>query len=179
MKKTEKGYLTVEATISLTTFLFFMMFLMNFGQIYQVQTYMLHGLAQTGKNLAFSSYEYKNETMVSKVENIAQFVLEKLKLPIPQKGSIKLRWKGEDYPQAVKQTFQYCVGKNAQNLDSTLKSLGLSQGIQSIKFSDTKKEGDDLHIKASYKVDLIFPFFGIQSIELNHQMVCRLWESSE
>ena len=57
MGEKTRGYLTVEATITLTAFLFMMMFLMNMGQIYRTQNYVIHGLLQSGKSVAFSSYE--------------------------------------------------------------------------------------------------------------------------
>ena len=65
MRKDCEGSLTIEAVIALTAFLFFMMFMANFGHIYRVQNFMAHSLAQSGQMVAFSSYAYSKDCLIS------------------------------------------------------------------------------------------------------------------
>lgn len=176
MKKNTDGYLTVEATITLTTFLFFMMFLMNMGQIYRAQNYVAHGMVQTGQMLSFASYGYGNDTTISKLQDIFKDGLM-IFLGIPMDGQqIKNYWKSGDCAQAVQLAFGYCAGGDSSSTEQYLKRYGLAHGLADINFSGTHKDEENLYIQASYEVELPFAFFGYQSITMHQQIVCGLWE---
>lgn len=175
MKKSADGYLTVEATITLTTFLFFMMFLMNMGQIYRAQNYVTHGMIQTGQMLSFASYEYGSDTTISELQD--KFNNLMIFLGIPMDGQqIKNSWKSGDCAQAVRLAFGYCAGGDSDSTEQYLKRYGLSQGMADINFSGTHKDEENLYVQASYTVQLPFAFFGYKSITMHQQIVCGLWE---
>ena len=176
MKKRQEGILTLEASISLTIYLFAMMFLVNFGQVYRAQNYMAHGLLQTGQMLAFSSYEYGADTTISKLGD-GFMRLFSLVGNTPDRSDIKLAWKDGRYPEAAKTAFGYCAGKDVAETDKYLKQYGISGGIESIDFSKTTcLNGKDLCIRAEYRVDLPFAFFNVSYINMHQQIVCGLWE---
>lgn len=175
MRKWEKGYLTVEATLVLTTFLFFMMFVMNMGQVYRAQNYVTHGLTETGKMLSFASYEYGNKTTISELWDALKDLALFAGLPMDEQ-EIKKAWEGGNCAQAAKMAFGYCAGKNTESTNRYLKRYGLSNGIDTIDFSGTQKNNGNLYIRVTYTVDLPFAFFGIDSIDLHQQVVNGLWE---
>lgn len=164
-----KGYLTVEATLSLTIFLFFMMFLMNMGQIYQTQNFMTHGLMQTGKNLAFNSYSYEQVSLVAELTYLTQALsLE----GTGENVSVGHRWKDKNYKEAAKETF-VCI---CEDLDNELKKMQIKKGIEGIDFSGTTVDGKNLVINAKYDIELPFAFFNFDKVTMHQKVVCGLWK---
>lgn len=171
MKKCSKGYLTVEATITLTVFLFMMMFLMNMGQIYRAQNYVTHSLLQSGKMLSFSSYAYKQ---ISAVDTIGKLVKMLQLCEIGDDGEIELYWRTAQYEKAVKRAFGYCAGENPEQTDAVLKQYGLKNGMDSLTFK-TVTASKDLNIVVEYQIELPFAFFGFDHITMHQQVKCGLW----
>jgi len=181
MMKKQEGILTVEAAISLTAYLFAMMFLVNVGQVYRAQNYMVHGLVQTGQMLAFSSFEYGLDN-----QNRGNITLDDLvdagkRLFGQLSGStgahdIKKSWRSGRYPEAAKLAFGYCAGRDAGETDKYLKRYGITGGVDSIDFAETCCAGKDLYIRTQYRVELPFAFFNISHIDMHQQIVCGLWE---
>ena len=171
MGEKTRGYLTVEATITLTAFLFMMMFLMNMGQIYRTQNYVIHGLLQSGKLVAFSSYEYNQ---YSAVETIAK-VIEMLSMgEVGADNEMAAYCKTEQYDKAVKKAFGYCVGGNPAQTDIILKKYGVEGGIDGIKLAN-KKDSKNILITAEYDIQLPFAFFGFDHVTMHQRVKCGLW----
>lgn len=163
-----EGYLTVEATLSLTAFLFFMMFIMNYGQIYMAQSYVTHGLLQTGKLLSLASYEYDQRSTADAVGNILEIMCVG---NISKAQDIEGNWRLGNYTNAVDKAFPFCAGRSLEENTAACKRYG----IKSIKFEADVKESD-LTITATYQVDLGFPFFGYDQVTLKQQVKNGLWK---
>lgn len=171
MKEDSKGYLTVEATITLTIFLFMMMFIMNMGQIYRAQNYVVHGLLQSGKLLSFSSYEYKQ---ISATDALIK-LNEKLKLGIFAKDrDIEGYWKTTQYDKAAHHAFSYCAGGSPEKTNETLKRYGLKDGVDSMVFNTTSSSGN-LIITVEYQVELPFKLFGFENLTMHQRVKFGLW----
>lgn len=181
MRKRTEGYLTVEATISLTIFLFFMMFIvMNTGQIYRAQNYVTHGLLQSGKMLAFNSFSYENPTVAEVMIDTVEIVLNRISVFwganwFANDHIMKACWNVGAYRAAVKEVFGYCAGAGPAETNAALRRYGLADGIDSIRF-DVEKEDNALVIKAEYDVMLPFRFFGFDHVTMHQQVKCGLWE---
>lgn len=177
MRKDSEGSLTIEAVIALTAFLFFMMFMANFGHIYRAQNFMAHSLAQSGQMVAFSSYAYSKDCLISETMDLTMDLLNQFgMLPgIPVNGlEIRNAWKAENYSEAVQYAFQYCAGGDKDGTDALQKKYG----IESIDFTGTDEDENkkDIRIKAKYTIHIPFAFFGIDQIDMHQQIVCRLWK---
>lgn len=178
--KREEGILTLEASITLTIYLFFMMFLVNVGQIYRAQNYMAHGLMQTGQMLAFSSYEYaldekgRGTLTLGDLANAGAELFGQL-FGLTGASDIKSAWKAEKYWEAAQTAFVYCAGKNKTETEKSLKQCGIN-GMAAIDFSKTCCKDDDLCLRVQYQVDLPFNVFGYDHIDMHQQIVCGLWE---
>lgn len=172
MNNKQDGSLTIEAVFVLTSFLFAMMFLFNIAVIYQIQNDVVHGLSQTGKYLAFSSYEYGEGD--SAIADTMDFVTEISGFLGNSGGSAQRHWKwGQNYGEAAKDMFEFfCEG----DLLEKNPKYGLMEGINSMDFSQTTKDDENLYIRVTYTVHLPFAFLGIDKIEMHSQMVCGLWE---
>lgn len=169
-EKSQEGSLTVEATISLTVYLFLMMFLMNMGQVYRAQNYVTHGMLQSGQMLAFASYEFGEDTTLSMMSDLFQYVGGEAD------ALLKDVWKSGNYSEAAARAFAHCAGDSPAEVDRFLKEYGVTAGRSAIDFSRTSKSEEDLILRAQYTVDLPFAFFHISKIEMHQQVVCGLWE---
>lgn len=161
MKKDSKGYLTIEATISLIVFLFFMMFIMNFGHIYRVQNVVMHSALQTGKMLSFNSFSYDQTSTVDGIADLLQLFVGK------NDSEIELTWKlpgGQD--DAVSKVFNYFISEEDMK----------KYRIEELDFSNSKVENDTLVIDMSYNVKMPFVVFNIEKITLRQRVVCGLWK---
>lgn len=182
MKKKSDGYLTVEATISLTIFLFFMMFIiMNMGQIYRAQNYVTHGLLQSGKMLAINSFSYDDPAISEVIVDVVESVLHRVSVFwganwFANDNIMKLYWNVGGYHTAVKEVFGYCAGASPDETNAALKRYGLANGIDSIDF-DVEKGDSDLLIKAEYEITLPFRFFGFEHVTMHQQVKCGLWSA--
>lgn len=175
MNRNSKGYLTVEATITLTVFLFFMLFIMNFAQIYHVQNYVNHGLLQAGKMLAFNSLEYDRENIL---ESAIQLIQNIGVLGEKKESSYEIEnlWKEEQYEEAVKKSFAYCASVSPDVTYDTLVKYGVMEGVDSLKFSGTTVEDDKLVINVTYDIHLPYVVFNIERITMHQRVVCGLWK---
>lgn len=163
-----EGYLTIEATLSLSVFLFFMMFIMNYGQIYMAQGYIAHGLLQTGKLLSLASYEYDQRSTADAVGNILEAICVG---NTSTAQDIEWSWRVGNYSNAAERAFPFCAGKSPEENTVALKRYG----IKSVGF-EANIEGNDLTITATYQVDLGFPFFGYDKLTLKQQVKNGLWK---
>ena len=164
-----KGYLTVEATLSLTIFLFFMMFIMNMGQIYQTQNFVTHGIMQTGKNLAFNSYSYEQVSVVAELS----YLVQALSLEgTGENVSVGHRWKDKNYKEVAKETYA-CI---FEDLDNELKKMQIKKGIEGIDFSGTTVKDNNLILNVTYDIELPFAFFNFNKVTMHQKVVCGLWK---
>ena len=161
MKADSKGYLTIEATISLIAFLLFMMFIMDFGHVYRTQNLVAHGALQTGKMLSFNSFSYDQTSAID-------LITDTLKLFAGSENSeIELTWVmpgGKD--EAVELVFRYFVSEEDMK----------RYQIESLDFSETEVEGDSLIINLSYDIKLPFAVFNLEKITMHQRVVCGLWK---
>lgn len=162
--KEELGILSVEATIVLTLFLFFTLFIYNFGYVFRAQNYIAHGTLETAKSLSYKSYQYKVEE--------SEYVLEVAKSMISflgfqsDEGLIKQQWRGKQYVEAAKSYFNICFTTN---------EVLEEYHVTSVDFTGTKVSGNNLIVICTYKVELPFPVFGKDSIELHQEAKMGLW----
>lgn len=168
--KQEKGVLTIEATIVLTTMIFFMCFLLNFGYIYRAQNFMMYAVQETGKELSFMSYRYGLE----KDNTFQQAALGLMSLLGYESPNTVLMnaWNSKNYVSAVDQCFQAVSGGLNQNYQKQLERYNIAS------YSITKANVDNannLDIIVTYTVKLPFPLFGYEKMDLHQEALFQLW----
>lgn len=159
----EKGVLSVEATIVLTTLVFFIMLILSLGRVFQAQNYVAHGLLETGKALSFKSYEYKKVKDNVIANGIRQLFSEKA----ANDGDVRSLWNGGNVPKAAEKVFYYIMTDSDTYM--------AYYGIEEMDFSKSMKYGEDLVLHVTYKVKLPFGFFGHEYLTMHQQMRAGLW----
>lgn len=168
----ESGYMSVEASISLTIFLFMMMFMMNFGQIYRIQNYINHNLYQAGKMVSFYSFDYSNRVFV---EDIITFIKSLSNTSV----ALEAEWVRTDFPEGDNKDFSRVVKMAFDNLDPNLSQTLSAYGVEEVLIDEATVSEQDMNVRASYTVKLRFQFLGIEKITMNQQMKCGLWIKGE
>ena len=171
MKK-ENGYLSVEASISLTIFLFMMMFMMNFGQIYRIQNYVNHNLYQAGKMVSFYSFDYDERVL-------AEDVVTLIKSLSGVSAGIEGEWVKQVLLDRESKDYSKCVKLAFDNLDDHVQSTLTEYGVEDVSIDEASVTDHDMNITASYTIKLRFRFVGIQSITMHQHMKCGLWAKGE
>ena len=170
----EKGNLTIEASLVLTMFTFFILFFFSFGQLYKVQNIVSHATVKTAEAISIDSYfrEAVGETNVGKA---ASFICDIVNADNDLSNSI-LTLKEANISKVIRENFIYCIDNSESNTDDILKKNGVKNGLDGIDFSASKLDGDDIVIKVRYTVRLRFPLFGKEEIELTKASKSHLFK---
>ena len=176
----QSGVLTIDATLSLCMVMMVVMFIINMGQIYQAQNVIYHTMLQETK--AMSVYSYKDQLSVTETETLVNNILELFNGKEENTGvAFKTAWNDKDIKHAAELLFpEYLAGAGddcGTKADEILKQYGLENGMDDLDFSGSKINDDgDIEIHAKYKVQLIWPLFGIEELELKQSTLARKWE---
>lgn len=93
-KETQKGALTIEATIVLTTMIIFVLFIMDIGRVYRAQNYMTHSIYRTSKYLSFASHRY---SLPESGTALAETVMGYFGFPRDKDNSVRSLWRNNKY----------------------------------------------------------------------------------
>ena len=178
MKK-ENGILTLEASVSLTAFMLFILFFLNFAKVYQAQNIVAYGAYETAKQISLETYT--SEALVA--SDIGALVGEILELRMGtaelDEGEVFLLTNGS-IEERVKKRFITAISAGEETqADAYLQSVGIKNGMSGLDFTGTKLKDEEIVILINYKVQLMFPFMGIDSIEMEQQAKSRLWKFTE
>lgn len=174
----ERGILTIEATVSMTAFIFFLLFFMNFGKVYLAQNIIAYGTYETVKAISLDHYVARAEgstqvgELVSSIQELVAGItdLDNGEIFLLQGGSIDALVR-QDFIRAI-------AAEGDADADSALKAVGIENGVSGIRF-ECKYTEDSISVDAECKVKLIFPFLGVDSVEIKHHAGSRLWEFVE
>ncbi len=173
--KRSEGIMTIEASISFTIFLLLIVFILCFGKLYIAQNMVNHAVLQTARNLSIQTV-YDKTAPDSEIQvvtdGLTQFY-EYMKLFFGQ-GQLPSREQVNEISHKgdlgdIKQEFKYVLtSNNTMDGESYIKWAGIEHGISDIEFNGSKI-GDDIFIKAKYKVRFNFPFIGKQYLYMNQE----------
>ena len=159
-----KGSLTIEASIILSIFTFFILFFFSFGQVYKVQNIVSHATIQTAESISIDSYfrEALGETNVGKATG---FICDLLNVDNDFSSSV-MKLSDSNIGSVVKKSFIASLSDSENEANDLLKKNGVKNGINGIDLSESKLSGDDVIISAKYTVKLQFPLFGKKELNL-------------
>ena len=166
MKKKEQGILTVEASIVLTLFLLFVLFLFSFARMYRAQNMISHATMQSADALALESYirEVAHDEDASEIIKLGNQLSGLTSLSEESFTSLR----AADIPKLAKEKFAVAISSSEANADAILKKLGVKGGLSGVDFSVSKMDLDsnDVIVYANYTLELQFPVFGFSEINV-------------
>jgi len=177
----DRGSLTIEASLALTAFIFFIMMFLGFNTVYRVQGVVSHAALQASQSLAINSF--MRETVgsgktVKSIENIASFAEFFLGSDMTfDDGFESLGSDNINLSSQIKTQFVYAIASNEIDADNKLKKLGVKNGLQGISFSESKVENSKIYIRVKYTVELPYNFFGVKEVVLYKTTVSKAMKS--
>ncbi len=183
MEKNEKGLLSVEASLALTAFMFFILFFLSFARVYRAQEVVSHAAFQTAQTMAVESYA--RETIgesgtlgaISKLSDFITSISGKSRPAYLDQyssyGSVA------NFKGILAEEFAASIGTDSTAADAKLKQLGVKDGLSGIDFSGTTITGSLIKVKVNYKLNLQFNFFGVNELSLSKTAVCKAFAKIE
>ncbi len=166
MKKYEKGVLSVEASIVLTLFTFFVLFLFNFASIYTAQTVMSHATIQAADAVALESYlrETAAEGDAEDIVYLTSQITDSTSISADSFESLRTA----DLPDVARQKFVTAVSNTESKANQKLEALGVQDGLAGVDFNSSyvDLDRDDVIVEVNYTLDLKFPVFTAKEVKL-------------
>ena len=190
-----EGLIALETLISLLFFMFFMYFIYSYTVLFMAHNTVGHALVEAGQSLALESYGIaKVNDGKMQVADLARKVVQKI-TDSPTDDTVgegdfytHTRWfdgaegaEGDAYnhsigaPELVERRFKAYLGGSSGRADEILRAFRISN----LSFGESRLDGQDLTLVASYDIDLMFRVsFG--PVDLGHyqtkqKTVVRLW----
>ena len=184
IKRDEKGVIALEASVSLTLFIFIVLLLYSFFIIFEAQYSIEHALLESGKSMALESYaiskviEKKDKWYTAGDIGSIIAAMGLGKSAIGNNYSSYTTWYASEEltaEEAKRRVEAYLGGTEA---DSYLKRLKVKDGINGLNFAGTKVEGGDLVIKVKFTCNTIFDFpaFELDHIDFSLSVRSAMWK---
>lgn len=159
--KSEKGSVTIEASICLTIFVFFIMSFLSFGQIFSVQNKIDHAVNETAKNASVDSFWRKkfNGTQLQQNLQDIQALIKNFdsNYSTSTKYTTYSQLNDEDkLTDEIESQFVYFLSGGDKNAD--LDKLMKKNNISSLEFKDVSLDDGVLSISLEYTVKPQFAF---------------------
>lgn len=191
----EKGILSLEACITVTIFLFMMLFMYSFFAIYEVRNIMAHTVLSTANSLSLDAHANdtinNTETFAGTLSQIFGSVTNDANLFVDARkwynnptqtdadGNEVISATLED---AIRQRFiAYLSGDQAgiegkAAADKVLKKYHVKDGIDGLDFSGSYISDDNLYVKVRYTVEYEFNAFNLGLIEFEQSACSKIWK---
>ena len=182
----EKGFITLEACISVLTFLVLMLLLSSLFVMFMAQNVTAHVALQTSESLSLDVYSteklMKEENTLGTIgDNLGQWI--KKMFGSSQKNPSFVtddRWyngESEDVAKAVKTRFiGYLAGGDETKADELLERMNIVDGIDGIDFSKSYVSGGVLYVEISYQLEYDFNIWDLGKIEGSQTSCSKLWK---
>ena len=179
--KNEKGTLTLETAICLPIFFFMFLSIFGFFGFIAARNQIRHALIQSVKSLSMDSYINEKISSSTKDDFVFWDSLGDIVVDIARSGndpyfSSRTNWyhnaSGTDI---VKKRFiGYLSGGNETQAQSTLKALGVDNGLSGMTFKYTVTDGV-LTVTVDYKLSSWFDFAEIGTFDMNETASAKMW----
>lgn len=184
----ERGLLSLEACISVTIFIFLMLFMYSFFILFEARNVMAHALLATTDSMAKDAYESSNDTNKTTVIGILESFY-KTHIPNGSDFSDPRDWYTEvserdadaEAQMATEQDvfrtrfIAYLGNGDIDRAERLVKRLKIQGGLEGLDFSKTKVDGGNLYGSVCYKVDYIFDVFDSDGLEMEHTACSKIW----
>lgn len=180
------GAITLEACISVFSFLILTLFLSSLFIMFMAQNVTAHVSLQTAEGLSFDVYAteklIKEDGKIGSLgDNLGQLVAKlcgsSTKNPYFVTDS---RWYNGDSSEiaaAVKTRFVgYLTGGDESAADKMLEGMNIVDGLDGLDFSASYVSDDILYIVLKYKLEYEFNAWGVGTIDVEQKACSKLWK---
>ena len=190
MKKTKNdGVITLEACISVLSFLVLMLLLSSLFLMFMAQNVTSHGLLQTSQSLSLDVYSTNRISSLKDDSGIVggavgsfihdlfgnsadnpSFVTDDKWYEPGTTGDTKL-------VNAVKKRFVgYIAGGDEAKADEYLESMNIVDGLDGLDFSGSYVKKDVLYIVLKYELEYDFNIWNVGTVQVEQTTCSKLWK---
>lgn len=192
MKSDEKGLLSLEACISVTIFMFLMLFLYSFFTLFEARNEIGHVILASTDSMATDAFANKNigdgGNMGQAIYNLYGFITNS------DNGFTDYRqwyddWSKEDdngdkslsntFSEVIKERFiAYLTSGNSTDANKILKKYKIKDGLEGLDFSGSYIDSSkgDLYLKVKYTLEYDYNPFGLKGVEFEQSACSKLWK---
>lgn len=198
----ENGVMSLEASISLSMFLFLMFFLYSLFVVFEARNVMAHTLLATTNSLSIDAYETDKihdagENVISMAEmvigsvtndgNTENFVSKDewykrdnfsgtIYAVTPEDYSVGASNVSQNMHDVVKARFMAYLGASDEtSADAILERYHIKGGIDGIDFTGTYISDDDLYVTITYTIEYEINAFDLGANTFTHTACSKLW----
>ncbi|MGM9603117.1 MAG: hypothetical protein ACI3W5_16215 [Faecousia sp.] len=186
-KESQSGAITLEACVSVLSFLILMLFLSSLYVMFMAQNVTAHTAMQTAQSLALEAYSV--EKMVIKDDNSAFTVSDVVTLFVK-----KMFGSSEENPSFVADTYWlndtqtqlgqivktrfigYLNGGNTADANEFLKKINITKGTDGLDFSESQIKDGTLYVVVKYELEYDFNIWGVKPIQVKQTACAKLWK---
>ena len=199
----EKGSVTVEATLCVTLFMIFVLFMTTLFFMVSVQEDISHSLVQTADSLCLEAYSI--DKLTTDLDTGAKAALTDLAVKLfstansDENFTTDKRWFSEEYLQlkyvedttmltskeslhtvdlaeVIRQRFVgFFANGDEDYADYYLSRMGVVDGLSGLDFSESKIDGGDLCITVKYKVKYLVNAGGLGEVNGSQTYRASIW----
>lgn len=188
----QRGAITVEACVSVLTFMILMLLLSGLFVMFMAQNVTAHVTLQTSESLSVDAYRIehlmKEEGKIGSIgENLGQFITKLFGSssdnPYFVTDNHWYNGNEEQIEQAVKTRFiGYLTGGDQPGetaevkADEILRRLNVVDGLSGLDFSGSYVENGTLYVVLKYDLEYDFNIWGLGTVEVEQRSCSKLWK---
>ncbi|MCR5460137.1 MAG: hypothetical protein K6F51_09595 [Acetatifactor sp.] len=175
----DDGLLSIEACVSLTIFMLFMLFFYGLFVVFEVRNAMGHAVLSTANSLAMDKVQNTElgdaDTIVKPIFHMVYGDLEDSSNGFATTD----RWyeTGADLEDELKTRFcAYLAGGDESRAEKILEKYHIQGGKDGLDFSKSKVENNKLYIVLDYTVEYEYKVFNQIGLKFEQAACSRIWE---
>lgn len=186
-KNKELGLLSLEASISLTIFIFLMLFMYSFFVVFEARNEMAHLVLSTANSMALDTY---SSNTFEKSNSVAKFIYDIYDTVANDNSAFTdtREWyvtsevegttvQNKDFLDVVEQRFlAYLTDGNLEKADEILKYYHVVGGKEGLDFTGSYVSGDNLYVRVTYTIEYEFNMFGLGTLKMEQSACSKLWK---
>lgn len=186
LTKSEKGMITLEACVSVLSFLLLMLLLSGLFVMFMAQNITAHVALQTSQSLSLDVFSTERMTAEAddapEVKDAVQSLVKGLFGDAQDSPYFVTddRWyEGDEttVSAAVKQRFiGYLTAGDEAKADELLKQMNVINGLEGLDFSESHVLDDTLYIILKYKLEYDFNIWNVGDVEVVQTTCSKLWK---
>ena len=178
--KEEKGLLSLEACISLMIFIFLMLYLYSFFEVFEARNQMAHVVLSVADSIALDGL---SDEILSEDSGLADVIYEFYETVISE-NDFNNNISVEDMENDVEKLIMvienrftaYLSNGDSDKADEILKNYGIKEGMAGLDFSKSKVEDGNIYINVVYEMEYEFNTFGQDTVKLEQSACSKIWE---
>lgn len=191
-KHSDSGVITLEACVSVLSFLILMLFLTSLFVMFMAQNVTGHVVLQTAQSLSLDVY--RTNTLIreeGKIVSLGDALTEFITTNVGSSEDspyfiTDAYWyqnkEGDDpepeiVAEVVKTRFLgYLSGGDEDEADALLKGMNVVNGLDGLDFSGCYVAGGDLYVVVKYELEYDFNLWNVKPMEVEQTACSKLWK---